>query len=114
MARSPIPDPLRRRLELERELDARRATALAEAYLSEGRTLEAVAFLQKADARDRLEQLLDEAVEKGDLFLAREVSQALGAALSRERCRALAEAAAAQGKDRYAQEARRLAERLEE
>ena len=114
MARSPIPDPLRRRLDLERDLDPRRAMTLAEAYLSEGRTLEAVAFLHKADARERLEQLLDEAVKKGDLFLAREVSQALGAPLSRDRCRALAVAAAAQGKDRYAQEARRLAERLGE
>ena len=40
-----IPDPLKRRHLVEGDLDPAKALALAEAYLAEGRSQEAVAFL---------------------------------------------------------------------
>ena len=71
MAKSKIPDPLERRHLLERELPPAQALRLAEAYLAEGRTLEAVDFLRKAEAKDRLAALRAEAVAAGDSFLLR-------------------------------------------
>lgn len=113
MARGSIPDPLKRRHELERQLDPARALRTAEAYLEAGRLQEAVAFLRKAEARERLEALRGEAVAAGDVFLLREVSAALGESPDAALWRAVAEAAAAAGKERYAEEASRQAERLE-
>ncbi len=113
MARSVLPNPLARREWLEQSLDARRALRVAEAYLDQGRAVEAIAFLVKAEARDRLEALRDEAVGAGDLFLLREVSRALHEEPHREHWEALASAAAAAGKEAYAAEARRQIERLE-
>lgn len=113
MARKSIPDPLQRRVELERNLDAARALRIAEGYLDAGRVQEAVAFLKKAGARERLEALRDEAVGSGDAFLLREVALALGEPPGVATWNALAEAAAAAGKERYADEARRQAARLE-
>jgi hypothetical protein len=112
LAKHSIPDPLTRRLLIERELDASRALALAEAYIAEERWLEAIAFLRKAGAEDRLETLTQEAVRAGDAFLLRELSQALGREPDAQTWLALAEAAATAGRDRYAVEARRQAERL--
>jgi hypothetical protein len=109
MAKHGIPDPLKRRHVLETDLDATKALAIAEAYLAEGRNPEAVAFLAKADARDRLEALHGEAVAAGDVFLVREISAALGREVAASTWAAVAEGAAAAGKDQYAQEARRLA-----
>ncbi len=114
MAKIRIPDPLRRRHLVESELDPARALGLAEAYLAEGRALEAVAFLVKAEACERLSALLEEAVAAGDVFLCREVTAALGEDVDAARWRALAEAAASAGKDHYAQEARRQAAALED
>lgn len=112
MARSAIPDPLERRHLIERPLDPNRALAIAEAYLKEGRTIEAVAFLRKANAQDRLAALWQEAVRDGDPFLLREIAQALGREPDVSAWRQLEGAAAAAGKDRYAAEARRQVERL--
>lgn len=111
MARSPIPDPLRRRHLLEEALDPARALAIAEAYLAEERAAEAVAFLARAQARERLAALRDQALASGDLFLLRSVSAALGEEPSLEQWTRLADAAEAAGKERYAHEARRLAQR---
>jgi hypothetical protein len=112
VARNAIPDPLERRHLIERELDASRALAIAEAYLADGRATEAVAFLRKARAESRLEALWLEAVQGGDPFLLREIAQALGREPDAAAWRQLGDAAAAAGKDRYAGEARRQAERL--
>src|SRR5262245_61103343 len=112
MAKRSIPDPLERRHLLERELEPSRALAIAEAYLTEGRALEAVAFLRKAGARDRLEALSEAALREGDAFLMREVAQALDREPGAGLWQRLTEVAAAAGKDRYAAEARRQAERL--
>jgi hypothetical protein len=113
MARSVLPNALVRREWIEQSLDAQRALRVAEAYLAEGRSAEAVVFLLKADARDRLEALRDQAVREGDAFLLREACRALGGEAEPTHWRALAEAAAAAGKQSYAAEASRQAERME-
>ena len=114
MAKKKLPDPLRRRHMVEQEMDAGRALQLAETYLEEGRVLEAVAFLVKAEARERLAALREQAVREGDAFLLREVSTALAEEFDAATWQALAEAARAAGKDRYAAEASRQAARLED
>jgi hypothetical protein len=106
--RSAIPDPLRRRILLEEPLEPARALAVAEAYLAEERVWEAVDFLRKADARERLHELRERAVASGDPFLLRQVSVALGEEPGRERWRALAEAARAAGKLVAARDAERM------
>lgn len=111
MATSMPPDPLTRRDLIERELDPAKALRIAEAYLEEDRGLEAVAFLRKAEARERLEALRDEAVSRGDSFLLREVAAALGETPSAERWRALAAAAREAGKLEYAADAEQQYER---
>ena len=114
MAKDRIPDPLTRRHLVERALPPAEAQAIADAYLAEGRTTEAVDFLRLAGAQDRLRELRAEAVSSGDAFLLRSVAQALSAPPQREEWRDLATAADAAGKQRYAVEARRQAERGEE
>jgi len=111
MARSKIPKPLERRHLIERELTPAQALKLADAYLEAGRSVEAVEFLRKAGADDRLAELRAEAVRAGDAFLLREVAGAQGEVPEREEWRVLAEAADASGKELYAVEARRQAER---
>ena len=111
MAQTKLPDPLERRHLVERELDASQARELAEAYLAEGRSVEAVDFLSKGGARDELESLAGEAVAAGDAFLLRAIANVSGEAPSEERWRELARAAEAAGKQRYAALARQQAER---
>ena len=112
MAKPTLPNPLERRHLLERALEPARALAIADAYCAEARPLEAVAFLRKAGAQDRLEALVQEAVREGDAFMLREIAQALGRELDAALWGELAGAAAAAGKDRYVAEARRQVERL--
>ena len=114
MARSKLPDPLARRHLVERELPPAQALELAESFLAEGRRLEAVDFLRKAGAAERLAALRAEAIADGDAFLLRRVADAMASAPTREEWQALAESAERAGKDRYAGEARRQAERGED
>jgi hypothetical protein len=114
MARSKIPDPLKRRHLVEGEQSAAQSLAVAEAYLEQGRAVEALAFLVKAGADDRLVELRGAAVEAGDLFLLRQVATAQREAPSAAEWSALAAAAEASGKELYAADARRQAERAEE
>ncbi len=111
MAKSAIPNPLARRLLVERELAPEPALKLAEAYLAEGRVWESIAFLQKAGAQDRMAELREAAVAGGDFFLVRELTRVLGDELPSARWRATSEAAAAAGLERYAASAHRMAER---
>jgi len=111
MAKGAIPDPLKRRHLVEEDLDPARATALAEAYLAEGRVPEALVFLEKAGARDRLAELRDAAVASGDVFLLRATASALGEEVEADAWGRAAEAAEAAGKALYAREARRQAQR---
>ena len=64
-----LPDPLARRHLLERDLPESQALATAEAYLAAGRTVEAVDFLAKAGATEKLREIRAEAVAAGDPFL---------------------------------------------
>jgi len=114
VARSKIPGPLERRRLIERDMSDAQALALAESYLAEGRNVEAIDFLCKAGAEDRLASLRSAAVQAGDLFLLRAVAQATRQAPQSEEWAALARAAEAAGKDRYAAEALRQAERGED
>jgi hypothetical protein len=111
--KSAIPNPLERRHLVERNATPEASLRLAEAYLAEGRAWEAIVFLQKADARDRLAELREEAIEAGDFFLVREFCRALGDEIPAAGWRATSEAAAAAGKERYAASAHRMAERAE-
>ena len=87
----------------------RSALAIAEGYLAEDRRFDALAFLAKAGAQDRLRALQDDAVAAGDLFLVREIATLLGAPPAADVWTRVADAAAAAGKERCAAEARRLA-----
>jgi hypothetical protein len=111
MARSAIPNPLDRRHLIEKNLSQVQALQLAEAYLAEGRMVEAIEFLAKADARDKLAELRAAAVTAGDVFLLRAAARALDESPSRAEWSAVAEAAATAGRDRYAADARRQLER---
>ena len=109
MARTKLPDPLARRHLLEAELEPARAKSLAEAYLALGREIEAIDFLAKAGAQAELGALETAAIERGDVFLLRRVSAALGREAGAERWRALAESARRTGRVRDAEAAVRLA-----
>ena len=111
MSRPKIPGPLERRHLIERELAPAQALKTAEAYLAAGRSLEAVEFLAKAGDGEGLQELRREALEAGDFFLMRAVADAMGKAPDRDEWLALAAAAEAAGKQRYAADARRQAER---
>lgn len=102
-----IPDPLTRRHLLVKDLSEAQAFATAEAYLEVGRVAEAIDFLAKVDAHDRLAELRVGAVETGDFFLLRAVARASGETPTREEWTALADAAEAAGKEIYAADARR-------
>jgi hypothetical protein len=114
VAQSRIPNPLERRHLVERELPPAQALRIAEAYLEEGRTIEAVEFLRKAGAEERLGELRRDAIASGDAFLLRGVASAAAAPATRDEWLALADAATAAGKLRYADEARRQAQRRKE
>jgi hypothetical protein len=113
VAQSKIPGPLERRHLVERELAADRALAIGEAYLEQDRMVEAIDFLAKAGAGQRLAELRRDAVAAGDVFLLRALAEAMQEPPEREEWASLAAAAAA-GKDRYATEAGRQAERGED
>jgi hypothetical protein len=114
LAKTKLPDPLARRHLLERELPPAQALKLAEAYLAEGRVLEAADFLRKANAGEKLAALRADAVAGGDAFLLRAVAAAQAQEPTAAEWRALADAAAAAGRERYAADARRQAARGEE
>ncbi|MFP6641493.1 MAG: hypothetical protein VCC04_14710, partial [Myxococcota bacterium] len=73
MAKSTIPDPLKRRHLVEQELDQTQSQEIAEAYLAEGRSQEAIDFLAMAGSEEALEALADEAVASGDVFLLKQL-----------------------------------------
>ena len=114
MAKSKIPDPLERRHLVERELPTEQALAIAEAYLEDGRFEEAVAFFGKAGAEDRLDSLVGEAVEAGDVFLMNEISRVRGREPDPQTWQRLAESARRAGKDLYAETADRQAHRSDD
>lgn len=104
-----IPDPLRRRHLIEQASDPAASLAVAELYLADGRSPEAIAFLVKAGAEDRLAALVEEAIADGDAFLLKQIADATGHDPGTERWLSAAERAEAAGKLRYAEMARRHA-----
>lgn len=113
MAKAAIPNPLERRHLIERDAAPEQSRKLAELYLAEGRDWEALAFLTKAGDRERLAALRETAAASGDTFLVREVTRALRDEVSADTWRRVAQAATEQGKERFAAQALRLAERAE-
>ncbi len=113
MAAFKLPNPLERRHLIERDLPPAQAARVAEGYRAEGRSLDALDFLHAAGDAEGIAALRCEAVQAGDAFLLRAIARVTGEAPQREEWRALAEAAAAAGKERYAADARRQAERGE-
>jgi hypothetical protein len=114
MAKGRIPNPLDRRHLVERDLAAVQALRIAEAYLEEGRKVEALDFLVKADAEDEIRALRSGAISGGDAFLLRQVAFLTGVPAEREEWRELALAAHSAGKELYAVEATRQTERGED
>jgi hypothetical protein len=114
VAKSRIPNALDRRHLVERKVAPAQAQRIADAYLAEGRTLEALDFLRVAGAAERLAELRREAIAAGDAFLFRSIAGNAGAPPTREEWSALADAAAASGRRFYAEQARRQAQRAKE
>jgi len=113
MATGKIPNPMERRHQLEKSMDAKQALAIADAYVEQDRAVDALAFLAKAksEAGDRFEEVAERAIEAGDAFLLKSVLEVQGTEhADPERWNRLAEAAEAAGKGLYATLARRLAE----
>jgi len=113
VGKSKLPRPIERRHLVERDLSTAQALRYAEAYLEEGLEVDAIAFLVKAGATDQLEALRARSVEEGDGFLLRAVATAMEDPPKAEEWEALAEAAKRSGKERYATDALRHAERGE-
>jgi len=111
LAKAKIPDPLERRHLVEKELPPDQARAIAEAYLAEDRSIEAIDFLKIAGAGEGLAELRKRAIADGDAFLLRAVANAQGLPPTRDDWQELAAAATANGHERYALEARRQLER---
>jgi hypothetical protein len=109
-----IPGPIERRHLVEKELPPAQARAIADAYLAEDRTVDAIDFLKIAGADDVLAELRARAVAEGDAFLLRAVAGAQGRSPTRDDWQKLEAAATAQGRERYAVAARRQLERGDE
>lgn len=102
VAKSRIPDALTRRHLIEKEMDAGGAMAIADAYLEDGRTHEALDFLVKVDAQEQIDQLFEQAVESGDTFMVQVISRVTEREFDAECWERVARAAEAAGKERYA------------
>ncbi len=113
MGKTKLPGPIERRHLIEGELSAAQALRYAEAYLVEGLEVDAIAFFIKAEVTEPLDVLRARSIEAGDGFLLRAVASAMGVPPKSEEWKALAEAAERAGKECYAAEALRQAERKE-
>ena len=99
---------------MERGSGEAQAGRVAQAYLAEGRELEALDFLAQAGDQEGLAGLRQSAIAAGDLFLLKAVAQFVEEKPQRQDWETLAAAAEAAGKLGYAEDARRQAERGEE
>jgi hypothetical protein len=114
VAKTQIPDPMQRRHQIEKEMDAGSSLAIAEGYMAEGRASEAIVFFVKAEAEDRLSQISEDAVNEGDAFLLKQIADASGREPGAEVWLRLSEAAVRAGKELYAEMARRHARSSED
>jgi hypothetical protein len=111
MAKTKLPDAMERRHLIEKAIPPAQALRLAEAYLAEERVIEALVFLKKAGAEQRLQPIGEQAKLDGDVFLMRQVATWLDSAPSGQEWSAAAAAAQERGKLRYAADAERQAGR---
>jgi len=111
MARSRIPNPLDRRHLIEKKATESQSLQIAEAYLAEGRRIEALDFLAKANATERLSELRNAAVEAGDVFLLRAVARAMKQPPTLDEWRSIAATAAKAGRELDASAAQRRLDR---
>ena len=114
MAKAQIPAPLVRRHLLEKALDPAEALGIAEAYLVEERTMEALAFLAAAEAWERLAEVREAVIASGDAFVLRSIAALEGSEPSPEEWSRLEAAAKTAGKMVYADTARRQSQRHED
>jgi len=114
LAKSKLPGALDRRHLIERDHTPAQAQRYAEAYLAAGRDCDAIEFLVQAEATEGLDALRAKAIEVGDAFLLRSVLRATEGSATSQQWRSLADAAARAGLDRYAADARQMAERGED
>jgi hypothetical protein len=110
MAKSAVPGVLERRHLIETETAEAKALEIAEAYLVEDRVEEALIFLEKAGATERLAELRVGAVAAGDVFLLRSAARLMGESPSRKEWLSVEAAATAAGHELYAADARRQLE----
>jgi hypothetical protein len=110
MAKSAVPGVLERRHLIETEIDEAKALEIAEAYLVDDRVEEALIFLEKAGATERLAELRVSAVAAGDVFLLRSAARLMGESPSRKEWLSVEAAATAAGHELYAADARRQLE----
>ena len=110
MAKSKTPNPLNRRHLVARDLSQAQAMAYAEAYLAEGRILEAIDFLVMAKAEEKLREVRQQMLEAGDAFGFRVISEAAGIQAKPDEWEILARHAETQGKLLYAAQAQRNAQ----
>jgi len=110
MAKSAVPGVLERRHLIESETVEAKALEIAEAYLAEERLEEALVFLQKAGATERLTELRAGAVTAGDVFMLRGAARAMGESPNREEWTCVERSATAAGRELYAEDARRQLE----
>jgi len=111
MARTKIPNALERRVLIEKQTSDARTLQIAEAYLAEGRIVESLDFLAKADAPERMAELRAGAVESGDVFLLKAVARAMAEPPTREEWSAIAQSAEAAGRELDAANAKRQLDR---
>jgi hypothetical protein len=110
MAKSAVPGALERRHLIESETGEAQALKIAEAYLAADRLEEALIFLEKAGATERLTELRAGAVAAGDVFLLRSAARSMGESPSREEWLRVETIAATAGRELYAADAHRQLE----
>jgi hypothetical protein len=114
LAKTKIPNAIERRHLIERAMKPAQALRYAEAYLEDGRDGDAIDFLVKAEATEKLQAMRERAIESGDAFLLRAAAAALDAPPERDEWRRLAVSAESAGLARYAAEALRMADAVED
>ena len=114
LAKTRIPGSLERRHLIEKELPVERSLGIAEAYLAEDRVEEAIVFLGKADAQDRLDEVLEQSIESGNVFALQAITRVRRTELPPSVWQRVAERARAAGKDLYAEAAERQANRSDD
>ncbi len=89
----------------EEKLDRESLRRQAEAFRDEGYTQDALDFFARAEDKEGLAEILDQAVSEGDFFAAKSAASRMGAAMTKEQLTTLAGNALEKGKFRFALQA---------